>query len=324
MELFRALAVFAEPPEGPEVARLAALLNLGEPPSASEYTETFVFRLYPYASVYLGAEGMLGGEARARVAGFLAALGETPPPEPDHLSTLLATYARLSAAHESEDAGGDERGAEADERRAEANGRGAEADESGARRRAGLSAARKAFLWEHLLSWLPVYLGRVAEVAPPFYRRWAELLLSALVEEARACGRPRSLPLHLREAPPPADPRAESAEEFLSSLLAPARSGLVITRDDLARAARALGTSARAGERRFVLKSLMGQDACGVLAWLSEEASRQSARHAARRDAFGPVAEWWAARTSATEKLLRELKADAEFRRQEQEADGRG
>src|ERR1043165_5630262 len=184
MELFRALAVFAEPPEGPEVARLAALLNLGEPPSASEYTETFVFSLYPYASVYLGAEGMLGGEARARVAGFLSALGETPPPEPDHLSTLLATYARLSAAHESEDAGGDERRAEADERHAEgeerraegdkqgaeADGRGAEADEGGARRRAGLSAARKAFLWEHLLSWLPVYLGRVAEVAPPFYR----------------------------------------------------------------------------------------------------------------------------------------------------------
>ncbi len=324
MEIFRALAVFAEPPEGPEVARLAALLNLGEPPSASEFTETFVFRLYPYASVYLGAEGMLGGEARARVAGFLSALGETPPPEPDHLSTLLATYARLSAARESEDAGGDGRRTEAEERRVEGDEPRTEADEGGARRRAGLDAARKAFLWEHLLSWLPVYLGRVAEVAPPFYRRWAELLLSALVEEARACGQPRSLPLHLREAPPPADPRAESAEEFLSSLLAPARSGLVITRDDLARAARALGTSARAGERRFVLKALMGQDACGVLAWLSEEASRQSARHDARRDAFGPVAEWWAARASATAKLLRELKADAEFRRQEQETDGRG
>lgn len=331
MELFRALAVFAEPPEGPEVARLAALLNLGEPPSASEYTETFVFRLYPYASVYLGAEGMLGGEARARVAGFLAALGETPPPEPDHLSTLLATYARLSATHESEDAVGDERRAETDEERAEADERRAEGDEwpaeedgrstegderrtegdeSGARRRAGLSVARKAFLWEHLLSWLPVYLGRVAEVAPPFYRRWAELLLSALVEEARACGPPHSLPLHLREATPPADPRAESAEEFISSLLAPARSGLVITRDDLARAARSLGTSARAGERRFVLKSLMGQDAGGVLAWLSQEASRQSARHAARRDAFGPVAEWWAARSSVTASLLRELSED--------------
>src|SRR5947209_8878733 len=290
MELFRALAVLAEPPERPEVARLAALLNLGEPPSASEYTETFVLRLYPYASVYLGAEGMMGGEARDRVAGFLAALGETPPPEPDHLSTLLATYARLAAPTEETD----------------------DVDERGARRRAGLRAARGAFLWEHILSWLPVYLDRVAEAAPPFYRRWAGLLLSALLEEARACGPPDRLPLHLREAPPASDPRAATADEFLSSLLAPARSGLILTRVDLSRAAHTLGTAARAGERKFVLKSLLGQDAGGVLAWLAEEASRQALKQASRRDAFGEVVGWWAARASATGKLLRELSTDAE------------
>src|SRR2546423_14590407 len=107
MELFRALAVLAEPPERPEVARLAELLDLGEPPSASEYTEPFVFQLYPYPSVYLGAEGMLGGEARDRVAGFLSALGHTPPHEPDHLSTLLATYAGLSASDEDDSATGE-------------------------------------------------------------------------------------------------------------------------------------------------------------------------------------------------------------------------
>jgi TorA maturation chaperone TorD len=299
MELFRALAVLAEPPEGPEVARLASLLNLGGPPSASEYTETFVFRFYPYASVYLGAEGMLGGESRARVADFLAALGETPPPEPDHLSTLLATYARLCAT-----VGDDDDNAEEVE------------DEDGgedrdARRRARASAARKAFLWEHVLSWMPFYLARVAESAPPFYVRWAELLLSALLEEARECGTPERLPLHLREAPPLADPRAAGAEEFLSSLLAPARSGLIITRDELARAARTLGTSARAGERRFVLKSLLGQDARGALRCLSREASRQAETHAARLGQLGGVAAWWAARASRAAELLRELSAEA-------------
>jgi TorA maturation chaperone TorD len=291
MELFRALAVLAEPPERPEVARLARLLGLGEPPSASEYTEIFVFQLYPYASVYLGAEGMLGGEARDRVAGFLAALGQTPPPEPDHLSTLLATYARLSAP--SDDDNVDEDG-------------GAES------RRESLRAARKAFLWEHLLSWLPVYLERVAEIAPPFYRRWAELLLSALVEEARACGPADVLPLHLRESPPVADPRAATADEFLSSLLAPARGGLIVTRADLARAGRASDTAMRAGERKFVLKSLLGQDARGVLAWLAEEASHRALKHASRRDSFGAVAEWWAARACASERLLRELQAEAD------------
>lgn len=300
MELFRALAVLAEPPDGPEVARLASLLNLGGPPSASEYTETFVFRFYPYASVYLSAEGMLGGEARERIADFLAALGGTPPPEPDHLSTLLATYARLCAPV------GDDEGADEVE---DSDGNGGE--DNDARRRARLSAARKAFLWEHVLSWMPFYLARVAESAPPFYGRWAELLLSALLEEARECGRPRGLPLHLREAPPLADPRAAGADEFLSSLLAPARSGLIITRDELARAARSLGTSARAGERRFVLKSLLGQDARGALRCLSREARRQAETHAARLEQLGEVAEWWTARAFRAAELLRELSAEA-------------
>ena len=322
MELFRALAVLAEPPGRPEVARLAELLDLGEPPSASEYTETFVFQLYPYASVYLGAEGMMGGEARDRVAGFLSALGHAPPHEPDHLSTLLATYAQLSAPEEDE--GGtdeDESGADETKLRAYEDERGTNEverrtneDERGARRRAGRGAARRAFLWEHILSWLPAYLDKLMEIAPPFYRRWAKLLMSALVEEARASVPPVALPLHLREAPHVADPRATSPDEFLRSLLAPARSGVILVRADLARAARSLGTALRAGERTFALKSLMGQDACGALAWLAEEASRVAARHAARRDALGTVADWWSARASATGELLRELKSDAESR----------
>src|SRR5215218_3620479 len=124
MELFRALALFAEPVRE-ESMRVAEALELGQPPGESEYTETFVFQLYPYASVYLGAEGMLGGEARDRVAGFWRALRQTPPAEVDHLSTLLAMYARLC---EQED------------------------DAADARAREGWRGARRAFLWEHLLS----------------------------------------------------------------------------------------------------------------------------------------------------------------------------
>ncbi len=60
MELFRALAVLAEPPTE-ETGRVSEALGLGVPPSADEYTELFVFELYPYASVYVGQEGMLGG-----------------------------------------------------------------------------------------------------------------------------------------------------------------------------------------------------------------------------------------------------------------------
>ncbi|MBC7932699.1 MAG: molecular chaperone TorD family protein [Rubrivivax sp.] len=289
MELFRALAVLAEPPDRPEVARLARLLDLGEPPSLSDYTETFVFQLPPFASVYVGAEGMLGGEARDRVAGFLAALGQTPPTEPDHLVTLLATYAELAAPDED----------------------GVKEDEEHARSVEGRRIARAAFLWEHLLSWLPAYIDKLAEVAPPFYRRWGELLLDALLEEAGGAGPPAALPLHLREAPAMSDPRAGSADEFMQSLLAPARSGLILTRADLARAGHALGAGLRAGERRFALKSLLGQDAAGALRWLADEAFGWAERHARRRDALGEVAEWWARRAEATATLLLELGSSA-------------
>jgi TorA maturation chaperone TorD len=283
MELFRALAVFVEPPERAGAARVAEALGLGEVPTAADYADVFVFRLYPYASVYLGAEGMLGGEARERVAGFLAALGQQVPPEPDHLALMLGAYASLA---EAEGAAGEER------------------------RRASLRGARRAFLWEHLLSWLPVYLDKLEQVAPPFYRAWGRTLGAALDAEAEELGAATGLPLHLREAAALADPRESSAEEFLKTLLAPARTGVILLRDDIAHAARELGSGVRAGERLFALRSLVGQDAAGALARLASEADAWVALHRRRRDAHGRVADWWAARAASTAKLLNELAAE--------------
>ncbi|MDT7689002.1 MAG: hypothetical protein QOE46_1761 [Acidobacteriota bacterium] len=286
MELFRALAVLVEPPDQPGAAHVADALGLGALPETSAYTDVFIFQLYPYASVYLGAEGMLGGEARDRVAGFLSALGQVAVPrESDHLALMLATYAALSES---------------------------ERLEPDDRRREYMRAARRAFLWEHLLSWLPVYIDKLERIAPRFYRRWAAMLRAALDAEAVSLGRQDALALHLREAPKLADPRASSSEEFLRTLLAPARCGMILVRDDLSRAARELGTGVRAGERLFALRSLMGQDAAGTLGWLASEADAWKSLHLRRSEAHGPVAEWWAARAASTASLLRELKTDAD------------
>jgi hypothetical protein len=281
MELFRALAVFAETPDRSGVERVAETLGLGPRPETSAYTDTFVFQLYPYASVYLGDEGMLGGEARDRIAGFLKALGQEPPREPDHLATLLGAYASLCASEESA---------------------------SDVRVREHFRAARRALLWEHLLSWLPVYLDKLERVAPPFYRAWAGLLREALDSEAASLGAQGLLPLHLREAHALADPRESSSDEFLRALLAPARSGLILVRDDISRAARDLQTGVRAGERTFALRSLFGQDASATLDWLAAEADAWELLHTRRRETHGRVAEWWAARARSTAKLLRELR----------------
>jgi TorA maturation chaperone TorD len=283
MELFRALAVLAEPPTK-EAARVAQALELVELPSQSEYTDLFVFQLYPYASVYLGREGMLGGDARDLVAGFWRALGQTPPAEADHLSVMLALYARLVEL---------------------------EKDESDAIGRERWRGARKAFLWEHLLSWLPAYLAKVDDIATPFYKRWSELLRAALFEEARAVGRQEKLSLHLRESFGVVDPRDEETGEFLQSLLAPARSGMILVRSDLSRAAHRLKLGLRMGERQFILKTLFSQDADGMLDWLVEEAEDWATRHGRAREILGETAAVWQNKAAATVALLSELKITA-------------
>jgi TorA maturation chaperone TorD len=284
MELFRALAVLAEAPTE-ETARVADVLELGAPPSADEYTELFVFQLYPYASVYLGAEGMMGGEARDRVAGFWRALGEVPPAEADHQSVMLALYARLVELEEGE---------------------------SDAGRRAGWHGARRAFLWEHLASWLPVYLTKLTDLAPPFYQKWGAVLMNALLQEAQTVGEQQALSLHLRREQRLVDPRGcDSAEEFWQSVLTPARCGGILTRADLVRAGRRLKLGLRMGERKFILKTLFAQDAREMFDWLIGETSLWEKRHRSFEGALGAVAKAWAEKSKAAGALLAELKEEA-------------
>jgi TorA maturation chaperone TorD len=281
MDLLRALAAYSEPPSR-EHARIAAALELPAP-SAADHTDLFVLQLVPYASVFLGREGMIGGEARDRVAGFWRALGLVPPAEPDHLGALLGLYAALAEDELAQTI----------------------------RARAALRRqARAALLHEHLLSWLEPWLAKLAEIAPPAYKAWGGLLADVLSIEAGTLldGR-EPLPAHLRAAPPLEAPERTGGAAFLEGLLAPARSGLVLVRGDLARAARDLGLGARPAERRYTLRHLLGQDPAGTLRWL-----RAESRRAARRSAViaGPaVAAHWSDRAAATSDLLGAARAAA-------------
>ena len=264
-ELFRALGAYCEA-DSTAAAPVAAALGLPIP-SRAEHTELFIFQLYPYASVYTGTDGMLGGEAADRVAGFWRAAGVTPPAEPDHLAALLGFYAAC-----------------------------ADADAEHARH------LRHALLWEHLLSWLPAWLARLPEVAPRPYVRWGRLLRAALRAEAEELGPPADLPLHLRMAP---------AADGTNALLAAACSGVIVTRTDLGRAARALRLGLRHGERRYAIEALLTQDAPAVLDWLAGEARRQAALHRSLTPSWRPVAEHWASRAEATAVGLARLAEEA-------------
>jgi TorA maturation chaperone TorD len=279
-ELIRSLAVFAEPP-GPESGRIAEALELPASPEDWQYTELFVEQLFPYASVYLGAEGKIGGDARDRIAGFWRALGESPPNEPDHLALLLALYAHLGELE-------------------------TEAETAG--QRAAWHRARAALLWEHLDSWLPIWLWRVDEIAGPPYREWGALLSRALASERSELTLPDELPSHLREAPGLPEPAEVPGEEFLEHLLAPVRTGFILTRSDLVRCAKDLELAIRAGERRYVLKALLGQAPAEVLEWLATLAAASAERAASEE---GVVGEFWSGRGRSSSELLRRAAADA-------------
>jgi hypothetical protein len=101
------------------------------------------------------------------------------------------------------------------------------------------------------------FLDKVEDIGRPFYAGWARLLRDALDADAAAAGPPPVLPLHLRAAPglPAA---GDTRHDWFAALLAPVRSGVVLTRWDLRRAATELGMSARVGERRLLRSSWRG------------------------------------------------------------------
>jgi TorA maturation chaperone TorD len=280
-ELVRALGAMAD---GPDAARAVAPPLGLQPPGRAEHTEVFVMNLPPFASVYLGPEGALGGEGAGRVAGFWQVLGLDPPAEPDHLSALLGLYASLGEAL------------------------------AAARRPATVSAlsrAQGALFWEHLQSWLPAYLDAVTDLAAPVLSEWADLLRLVVAAEAARQPACPALPLALRAAPPDlgSDPDA-GLRELADALTVPVRSGMILTRHRLALGAGQAGVGHRIGERRFTLRAMLEQDPAATLAWLATEASRWQHRHESRSPA-DKAARWWADRAGRTSHNLRTRSAAA-------------
>ncbi len=283
MELFRALASLSEPPTASH-GRIAEVLGLPPLPHEAAHTDLFVMQLPPYASMYLGSEGMLGGDVRDRIAGFFAALHMSVPHEPDHLAVLLATYAAIA----------DREAAEAEPARALL-----------------WREARKALLWEHLVSWLPGYLVKLQQIASDPYQAWGALLADALLTEVKDLGPQERLPLHLREAPGLANPAETGLEPFIAALLSPVRSGMILTRSDLSRAARSVGVGIRLGERKHALTSLLSQQPVAMLGWLGQEADRWRAAHGVDAPRLAAVAQFWVERAATAAALLQELEHSA-------------
>lgn len=272
-ELLRGLGALCERP-GAETARISDALGLPSPGDAADESATFMFDAYPYASVYLGDEGMLGGEARDRIAGFWRALGLVPPAEPDHLAALLGLMASLADLEDSED------------------------DPA---RRLLRREARRALLWEHLRPWTGPFLEAVERVGTAHQVAWAAAVRAVLDAEREELGDGDMLPVALRAAAPAPSDGAEA----IALATAPVRMGFVLTRTDLVRGAREMGVGMRMGERAYALRAMAEQDHRATVVWLGEEAARQAADRGGAPDGDA-VAGWWNARAEETVRSITE------------------
>jgi TorA maturation chaperone TorD len=301
-ELFSALGLIAETPrphrelwsilaagdEGPGSDR-AGHFDADE--LAAAHTECFSFQLVPYASVYLSPDGMLGGEAADRIAGFWRALHSSPPFEPDHLASLLGAYASLLSQLSPEGHTG------------------------------AVQRVRATMLFEHLCSWLPIYLLEVIRLGGPYGTIWAPTLLALITEEAATVAAVSPLPrtpLALREVPPLGFVSGGASEptsirELIDAVLSPARSGFIVTRADLKLVASRLGLGMRLGERRYILRALIDQDGPSVLSALAELGLEAAQRTSAleRSPGLEAAAAHFRVRAEATALALQRLSSRA-------------
>ncbi len=281
-ELIRSLgAVVLTPPPGNTT--LCAALDLPVP-TGVEHTDAFVLSAPPHAAIHLGDEGKLGGEGLDRIAGFWRVLGLPAPEDADHLGALLMLYAELTEA---------------------------EANSSTERGSAQLERLRSVLFHEHIWSWAPGYLLAVAGLGIASITAWARLTDEVLRAEHRSLPAAEMLPLALRAAPAGMG-EDDSFDETLDALVAPIRSGVVLTYRDLADCARHVGVGLRRGERRFALRAMFEQDARATAAWLGARARWWSQHCTWAQGSRNDACAWWSHRAANTARVLEALVADRE------------
>ncbi|MHB8189539.1 MAG: molecular chaperone TorD family protein [Ferrimicrobium sp.] len=250
-------------------AELAQVVGLDPGKSAEAFTELFDFDLPPFASYYLSAGPILGGDPGARIHEFIAAYFPTliQPAQPDHLGYLSSLLARII-------------------------------DE-------GHHNAAAALFHEHLSSWLPEYAQAAITWAPPPYRGWSELVAQLVSDAELELGYPTQLPLHLRLAPSETD--TSSKEGLLDYLLSPILSGVILPRSAIVAIARAIDVPIRIGGRRFTFTSLLEGEPRQTLVEYQELAAAQNGWFEGDPRGGSTAESWWRSRRNHTISLLSSL-----------------
>lgn len=264
---------------------------------ASDHFHQLGMNVTPNASMYLDEEAMLGGATAAWVFEIYSREDFTQPAQAegvDHVGNELAFLSFLL---------------EADHQRIGASARLAS-------ERAAVAAQ---FLDEHLLIWLPLFVYALQRQGHSFYTAAAETLL----REVLACA--ASLPGLRRPVLPEVELPAEDLltdpdthiRDIARFLLTPIYSGILLTRDDIARFGRSTRLPRGFGDRLQILRNLIHSAADyemvgGVLELLEAELEIWMAYYheLGQTDYMQGVASFWAQRVRGSLQMVSRMKTE--------------
>jgi len=269
--------------------------------AAADHYDLFGLNVFPYASFFLDASGRLGGPVTDLVRHQLQRVHLAPENEvegADHLGHELAYLALLAGA---------EADARADDNRAEVE---------------RMQHLQRQFLDRHLLWWLPPFVRATAQHGHPFYTALAELMWELVIDHRAALGgspagaltpEPDDLPNDLL------DDESTGLKDIARFIMTPVWSGIVLSRDDVARLGRAERLPRGFGDRTQMLTNLLrsaseydGLDA--VLEQLGRQIGAWRGHYrsvAADGNPLRAVAAFWQARLDTTEAVIGRIRAAA-------------
>jgi TorA maturation chaperone TorD len=264
---------------------------------AVDHQQTFGFSVVPFESAFLDETFTLGGASAERCAESYRLMGFTPDAvaeEPDHLATQLRALSFACGAEA--DAWQDDKPALAEH----------------------IAALSRDFLDEHLLRWLPSFAVTVRRAGRPFSSAVVtQLEQLALLHRAALSPAPRADAFALPDVGLELDDEHTGLAEIARYLSTPARAGLFLSRDDVARIGRRTRVPRGFGERSLLVTNLLRSAAhLGTLPAVLEELVLLVDEHYDELTgepwqalpSLRPLVEPWCARITRTRALLERIR----------------
>jgi TorA maturation chaperone TorD len=206
--------------------------------AAADHQFVFGLSVPPYEGAFLDPRGDVGGPLNDRLRDAYAALGVANDPRgegAEHLATQLRALGFASASE------------------AELLRSGRDADVAALERRV------RDFLDRHLLRWLPSFAAAVRGSGRPLPMGIIDQIVDVVVGHRSELGESRDeeLSLDLEGEPLDLDDESVGVREIAAALAVPARVGLLLGRDDIARVGRRHRVPRGFGERRTLMHNLL-------------------------------------------------------------------